>query len=1557
MADYLPPVVAKLEGDHSGLTRVLASSKEDVKRWALEVGKTKATLQVDAKLADGTLAALRQKIADSPAAKLDVDLRLKTGTLTTLRDKVKDSTAARLDVTVALESGTLATLRQEVRDSPAAKLSTELRLADGTLAALRQKVKDSTAATLLVELNLQTGTLAAVRDKVKDSAAAKLSVAASLDSSTLATVRQEVADGDPAKLGVDLRLKDGTLAALREKVADSPAAKLKVKLDLATGEREALQTQLADREVQVKVTPKLDQVALRRVQTVLMELGRPITVSVRPDTDTGAQARAEARIARLTRDRTVVVRTRVIGGGSPGGGGGGGIADDIKPLATLISLAPSLVPVAASLTASLVSIAEQAGAAGVALGAFGLAAKSQITAIGAAADAQAKYNAAVAKYGANSKQAIAAQEASARSLDGMPAATQRATEGWLGLKDAFKAWSDSLAGATMEPVNRSFAVAEAILPRLSPLVRTAADQLNRFVTIAGGAVASPGLDGLMKRLTAFSGGVLKRLNDDLVHFLRYLDEGPHNGAIAQVFAYAKAEGPQVHQALDDIARAIGTILKASAQAGPGLLTVVDDIARLVAALPPSFVATVLDAYAAFRLFKVASAGITAVTGAVTSLSGRLVVLRAASQAAGGGLAGVRAAIGSISTAGKIGGAIAVIAGIAVVLDKLSSSGKKAPDVDRMTTALGRLSQTGKASGELTSVFGADLDGLGKAIDRVSGKSSGMDKFNDTMNRVFTLGMGQSNSMKQAKKDIDAIDKGLAALVSGGHADQAAQALKDLSKAGLNIPKKSLDDYNSALADAAFQAKLTAQSEGMFGDQAQQVQKKLDAQKQAAQGLQQAILDLNDANRAALDAESAYQQSIDDATAAIKGHRDALHYSNGELNLNSQKAREAYAALSQMAAAAEASSTATLQQTGSQEKANKVLIDAHDRLVATAEKMGLSTSEAHKLADALDNIKDPKIQVTVATQAAEANLAAAKKKVDSFPKSTRTKANFDYQQAAADVQFFQRIIDQLHGKTVTVRINNVSTQVNAKDYYSQGPHKNAYGGVVRAFDAGGTVPGYAPMRDTVPAVLSPGEGVLVPEATRALGGESGINAINRQARSGGSLSSASLSGGVAPIGREVAAGLWQGLQSQQGWLAAQARQFALSTIPQPMADALGIASPSKVAMSLGRWVGAGMVQGLTGSTASVKSATLRLTRSIEQVFHDDAQRQLASDRKSFENLVGVKGKKAARERSDLLADMKQQQKYLSEDSAISRFVAVDNQRLLKLAAQRDSVASKLKTAQANLSSLQKQWTSERDQVASQILQGASVVTAAPQAGFALTAGDVVNNLKDQAEKGSTFAAELQQLQKAGLRSDLIAQIAAAGVDQGGATAAALAGASKDTIKQLNSIQANLASSANATGAAVADSMYKAGIDSAKGLIKGLESQESAIEKQMLKIAKSMQTAIREELGIHSPSTVMAMDGEHTGRGFALGLDRSVKHVQIAASGLAMAARQGASLTSSGGYRGGGGGEVHYHYNSVNLTVQGSVTTARQLVDEVENALAVRARTNPGGFRPAATWSGR
>lgn len=64
--------------------------------------------------------------------------------------------------------------------------------------------------------------------------------------------------------------------------------------------------------------------------------------------------------------------------------------------------------------------------------------------------------------------------------------------------------------------------------------------------------------------------------------------------------------------------------------------------------------------------------------------------------------------------------------------------------------------------------------------------------------------------------------------------------------------------------------------------------------------------------------------------------------------------------------------------------------------------------------------------------------------------------------------------------------------------------------------GGVIPGYAPGRDTVPALLSPGEAVLVPELVRAIG-PSTILAANAAAMSGRGYSRGGLVGRFAEGG--------------------------------------------------------------------------------------------------------------------------------------------------------------------------------------------------------------------------------------------------------------------------------------------------------------------------------------------------------------------------------------------------------------------------------------------------------
>ncbi|MGR3875813.1 phage tail tape measure protein (plasmid) [Streptomyces graminifolii] len=376
------------------------------------------------------------------------------------------------------------------------------------------------------------------------------------------------------------------------------------------------------------------------------------------------------------------------------------------------------------------------------------------------------------------------------------------------------------------------------------------------------------------------------------------------------------------------------------------------------------------------------------------------------------------------------------------------------------------------------------------------------------------------------------------------------------------------------------------------------------------------------------------------------------------------------------------------------------------------------------------------------------------------------------------------------------------------------------------------------------------------------------------------------------------------------------------------SALGIHSPSRVFRSLGIYVNEGLVDGLTASTARVKAATRRIETLLTQTYNRVA------------DLKGTKGVSNKWVKSHE-ATVKRLEAYAKREDKVLR----------GLAAKRDSVAAKLKTAQSNLAALQKSWSDQVKSTADGIKQGFSIITDAPQEGVALTSQDVINKMRDQMAKAVQFSAQLRALQQKGLSSDLISQIAAAGVDQGSATATALSGASKAQIAQINSLNTTTNTAANNAGKAVADSMYGTGIRAAQGLVKGLQSQETAIAKQMAKIAKQMAATIKKQLGIKSPSRVFAAIGQWIPRGLAAGVDDGAAHATNAMGRLATSMVGAGSFTGSGmSLTGAGGGSTVVHQTTVHVNVEGHVLTEKKLRDVVEKQMLRLGARNSKTYEP-------
>ncbi|MFE0206990.1 hypothetical protein [Streptomyces sp. NPDC058985] len=650
---------------------------------------------------------------------------------------------------------------------------------------------------------------------------------------------------------------------------------------------------------------------------------------------------------------------------SPGGGGGGGGGADFG-LAGLLPIATAAIPLIAGVAANLAPLASMFAATGGAATAFGIALAGQIEPMSEVADAEKKYQEAVRDNGKASKEAMEAQLAYQKVLADLPPETQKAAISLSNLKGTFSDWSDDMSNWTMEPVAKGFTVLEELIPHMSREVQSFSGQMDRLMNVAGGAVSTPGFDAFSDRVAELTDAKLDDFTDQLVHLLRMVSEGDADaGVIGKILAYLRENGPAAREALNALGDAVGTLAEGAAEAGPTMLTLVTAAARLVAALPPELVAIILQTATALKLLQLAGLGAAAIAGGIGAVRTAIAGLAATAAAAGGGLAGLRAAFLSLGVAAKASVVVAGIAAVAVVFTQLADIGKSAPpDVDKLTTSLGKLGQTGEVAGEAARAFGQDLGGLADSL-RTLARPSNLDKTQQFLTSL--VGM-DSTPVKEAKEDLDAVDESLANLVKSGKGDIAAAALERIGEAmrkqGMSRKEleAQLDGYKSALADQAFEAELAAQSQGVFGKAAQDTAAKLSAQKASADGLRQSLQALNDVNRAGGSAMSAFEQSIDDVTEAVKDNAGALKMRGGELDLGSQKARDAEKALSDLAANTDAAAAAAREQGKSWEYVNGIYTDGRDTFVQAARDMGLTAEQAEVLANQYLKIPDKKSTV-------------------------------------------------------------------------------------------------------------------------------------------------------------------------------------------------------------------------------------------------------------------------------------------------------------------------------------------------------------------------------------------------------------------------------------------------------------------------------------------------------------------------------------------------------------------------------------------------------------------
>lgn len=249
------------------------------------------------------------------------------------------------------------------------------------------------------------------------------------------------------------------------------------------------------------------------------------------------------------------------------------------------------------------------------------------------------------------------------------------------------------------------------------------------------------------------------------------------------------------------------------------------------------------------------------------------------------------------------------------------------------------------------------------------------------------------------------------------------------------------------------------------------------------------------------------ESIGSATAEMtKGRTGAIKLAE-QYGLNSKEANK----LADSMGLIPAQTTLILKTAGlSGALADLIAVSAQFQQIPGTKKITVSTldpgaqKELEKLGYTVKTLPNRQVQITLDKAAASKGLAEYLAEQAKIPPSKKTQIQIDADQAKAEAAQVRALLAGIHNKTVFVTFKGVAEGSVTNHMYTpaNGAPGYASGGVVPHFANGGTYPGYAPRRDTIHAMVSPGEGLIVPETVRKIGGAAGVGALNKWGRYGG-----------------------------------------------------------------------------------------------------------------------------------------------------------------------------------------------------------------------------------------------------------------------------------------------------------------------------------------------------------------------------------------------------------------------------------------------------------------------
>ena len=275
---------------------------------------------------------------------------------------------------------------------------------------------------------------------------------------------------------------------------------------------------------------------------------------------------------------------------------------------------------------------------------------------------------------------------------------------------------------------------------------------------------------------------------------------------------------------------------------------------------------------------------------------------------------------------------------------------------------------------------------------------------------------------------------------------------------------------------------------------------------------------------------------------------------------------------------------------------------------------------------------------------------------------------------------------------------------------------------------------------------------------------------------------------------------------------------------------GTASTKRKAKKSGKDLVKAMLTGVTNGTTGVRSSLDKVSEYLDKIAED---RLKANEKRLRKNLKGKALDKAlnnAEKRSN------------ASRRAIKKSLADEYRALLKNAKAQDRITRSLGQARDRLKQVRQQYTDYATSVRTNAINYASVVNL----DTAFNSDALLDGLRSRLGKIEQYRKIMADLIDKGLSKTIVDQLEQAGVEGGLATALAIQQGGKDAIGEYNSLQGQINTASASLGTKGADVMYSAGIKTAAGLVRGLASQDRAIDKAATRIANRLRRALKNAL---------------------------------------------------------------------------------------------------------------